>query len=198
MFWLLAGPVAAQDVVGTSIVTGKRVELLSDHTWRFTEARKLPATCIPVNARIAFCGSPLEWWPSSTSGTDFLRVFRHDDRTYAGMIYEGIGEDDGLMAEVYRELIIRRTADVAGVGANEIPVLSSTATEVEGIAGETLVYGARLAGIAMVFMNTVIVQASYSAQFVTWSLGKEQTAEHVALHAAFLDAIDMTGPEESR
>ena len=108
------GGQAAEDteanVVGTTVLGGKRVELLSDNTWRFSEFSSSEQGCVPINTVLEFCGSILDWRPSGTQGTDFTRVFKRNARTYAGIIYEEIGEADGLDIEAMRNIAIENVA----------------------------------------------------------------------------------------
>jgi hypothetical protein len=197
LFMATPGQSLGQDVevVGTAIVRGQRVELLSDQTWRLAETVPKNAECAPIRAGLVFCGSPLEWWPTSVAGSDFTRVFKHDSRTYGGIIFEELGTNDGLTIDGYRSLILSNFADGVRVPPEDIPVALSEPISILGKNGEIAVYGGRVEGLTMIFANSFYVGPDHSFQIVTWNIETNFTDEHAALHESFVAAVRDTKAE---
>lgn len=193
----LAFPTAAQSVVGTAIIGGKRAELLSDKTWRFSSGTT-PANCVPINHTMSFCGSILDWKPTSTVGTDFVRLFSGGSRTYGGVIYEDVGSADGLDMEFMRNLAIENAAAFTGVPPEEIPIHEVAETTVDGVAGETVSYGARMGTLDFVYQNTILNSETTTIQFVVWTIAKELTDEARTANRNFLDAFKLDLPEATQ
>lgn len=195
---LLQCPASAQtaggtaDVIGKTILGGKRVELLSDRTWRFASTAEADIKCQPINTALTFCGSILDWRPSSTNGTEFTRLFHHDSRNYAGIVYENVGKADGMEREAYRALIISGSAAAVGVQASDVPVIDVFDQPVDEVPGETMIYGLRVEGISAVYINTSVLMDQHAIQFLTWSIGSELTDDHRALHDRFIAANRIT------
>jgi hypothetical protein len=195
---LLQCPASAQtaggtaDVIGKTILGGKRVELLSDRTWRFASTAETDSKCLPINTVLGFCGSILDWRPASTTGTEFTRIFQHDSRNYAGIVYENIGRADGMEREDYRALIISSAADAVGVPTSEVPVIDVFDQPVDEVPGETMIYGLRVKGLNVVYVNTAVLMDHHAVQFLTWSIGSELTDDHRALHDRFIAANRIT------
>ncbi len=197
----LALPATAQDtdVVGTTILGGKRVELLSDKTWRFADlADSNDGKCVPINTVLAFCGTIFDWRPIGTAGTEFTRQFRHDSRSYAGIIFEELGATDGMDLEFMRNAIIENAAMGAGVRPAEIPIHDAQSTTVDGQPGETIVFSVNFDGLEVTFQNTIVNAPHHNVQFVVWTIGPELTEDGKALHEAFLDAQRITFPEANQ
>lgn len=193
MLALMAGPVSAQDVVGTAVIGGKRVELLNDNTWRYFDAgAETEDGCVPIDDRLSFCGSILNWRPLSTAGTEFIRQFRHSDRVYAGIIHERLGANDGVDAGFMRNAIIENAASFTGVRPEEIPIHGIDELEVDGQAGETIIYGAVFEGLDIVYQNTLVNGADFNLQFVVWSIGKDLSDEARDMNASFLRSIRIS------
>jgi|GEM_PF-1606695 len=197
----LALPVAAQEasVVGTSVLGGKRVELLSDNTWRYAVlAQNDDAKCVPINTVLTFCGTIFDWRPLGTTGTDFTRQFRHDSRSYAGIIHEELGAADGMDMEFMRNAVIEIAAMATGTRPEDVAIHDVRNETVDGQPGETIVYGANIQGLDVMYQNTIVNAPHHNLQFVVWTIGADLTETNVALHKAFLDAQRITFPEATQ
>ncbi len=197
---LLALPVSAQnsDVVGTAVLGGKRVELLSDRTWRFADEAQAEGPCVPINTVLTFCGSIIDWRPVDTTGTEFTRLFRQDSRTYGGIIYEEVGAAEGMDLEFMRNIIIENAAMGTGVQAQDIPIFGVQAVEVDGHPAETIIYGANFNGLDIIYLNTIVNSENHNVQFVVWTIGNTLTEEGRAAAKNFNEAarIDFAGGSE--
>ncbi len=190
MIALFAGPVFAQEVLGTAVIGGKRVELLSDNTWRYFDAdRATEAGCVAIDNRLSFCGSILNWRPLPTAGTEFIRQFRHSDRVYAGIIHEGLGANDGMDADFMRNAIIENVASFTGARPQDIPIHNVTETEVDGQPAESITYGAKFEGLDIIYQNTLVNGPDFNLQFVVWSIGSEVTDEAREMNDNFLRSV---------
>lgn len=190
---LLATQAPAAEVVGTAVLGSKRVELLNDNTWRYADVSDdSEAGCVPINNRLGFCGSILNWRPIDTSGTEFLRQFRHNDRIYAGIIHEELGAADGMDAEFMRNVIIENAALGSGVNPAEIPIHGVEETEVDGQPAETIIFGANFSGLDVVFQNTLVNAENFNLQLVVWSIGAEVSDEAKKMKANFLSSVRIT------
>lgn len=181
-------------VIGTTVIGSKRVQLLSNNTWRFEETAPGSEGCVPINSVLSFCGSILKWRPTATHGTEFLRLFQHDTRNYGGIIYEEIGMDDGLDLDNLRAIIIENAALFSSVPVEEIPVLNVVDTSVDDVPGETITYGVRVNGLSFVYQNTIVSGARTSIQFVTWGIGQELSDDMQSLHANFIESLQLDMP----
>lgn len=186
----MASPAPAQDIVGTAVLGGKKVELLSDNTWRFMQTTG-PSTCVAMHSAIEFCGSILNWRPAKATG-DFTRVFTYDHRTSAGYIVEDVGTNDGVNPEFMRSLILEYAAEGSEITVEEVPVLGVFDTEIDGHPAETIVYGTRPNGVSFVFANTVFLHDRLTVQAIVWSMGKEYTPELESIHADFIEKTKLT------
>ena len=194
----LALPVAADNatVVGNAVLGGKRVELLSDNTWRFVDlAEPSDGKCVPINTVLTFCGTIFDWRPVGTTGTEFLRQFRHDSRTYAGIIYEELGSADGMDMEFMRNAVIENVAAGTGIRPEEVPIFDVRSITIDDLPAETIVYGANFQGLDVIYQNTIVNAPNHNLQFVIWTIASELGDDAKSLNDSFLNAIRITFPE---
>lgn len=189
----LALPVgaSAQEILGTSVIDGRRISILDDGTWVYAD----PAdeNCRPLTEVLAFCGEANGWTATRPPSPDIIAQYRYDDRNYAQFVYEALGTDDGMSLEFMREAVIGNAAGAAGVGEAEIPVIEVYDTTLGASEGETVVYLVTLNGLKIVFANTVVVTPRHTLQAMTFSIGTGFTDAHRRLHAAFLGDVRFDG-----
>jgi len=188
----LGAPAAAQDptVVGRGTVDGRQVDLLEDGTWRYSATGRQP--CIPVTTEVFFCGSLSAWRPFPPRGTGAAALFRYDDRHYGMFLVDNIGGANGITLDDAQASVLKAVADAARATPDQIPVMSVTAAEVHGMAGRTIIYGARLNNLPLVYANTVIVSDDVTLQIATYAIGTEYTSLHAQLHADFLSGVRLS------
>ena len=193
--WLT--PAVAEDaaVIGTAVLGGKRVELLSDNTWRFAEFGDEDPSCVPINSVLSFCGTIFDWRPIDTSGTEFLRQFQHDSRIHAGILYEEVGAADGMDMDFMRNAVIENAAMGTGVRPEEIPIHAATLGDVDGHPSETITYGATFNGLDFVYQNTIVNFDHHNLQFVVWSVGDTANDKARAASDNFIQSMRITFPE---
>ena len=195
---LLATSAMAQEVVGKGTVrTGEKVELLSDGTWRSVGAVPESGDCTRINDVLSFCAPETRWAPESTLGTDFIRSYQFSDRLYAGIIFEALGEADGIDAAVMREIVVTNVAAVTNVTEDEVPVFDMKDVQVDGIPAETIVYGGNFSGLPFIYFNTIVTSERHTIQLLTWSVDREPTSQHEERHAEFLDNVRLALPGRS-
>ncbi len=193
----LSQAAAAQDapIVGTSVIGGKRVELLGDQTWRYVEDPSASADCVPINAALSFCGTLFDWRPLNVRGTDFTRIMKHDDRSFGGIIYEDLGAVDGITLSNLQNIVIEAAAGAAGIPASEVVINSVTDDNLDGTPVTTISYNVVIDGLNITYLNSLTVGEKRVIQFLTWTVNQGFSEERTAFHQSFLDAIELEAVE---
>ncbi|MFY0679959.1 MAG: hypothetical protein JXR13_05225 [Thalassovita sp.] len=189
-----AGQGLAQEVVGSTVLGGKKVHLLSDNTWKFAES-ETSSRCVSVHVNIEFCGSFSNWRPTAKTG-DFSVMFHHSGNIYAGLIIEEFGWDEGSSFEFMRSAALEHAAFVSQVPIEQIPVLDVYDVKIDGHHGETMVYGAVIDGLNVVYANTLLITQDLTVQSLVWNVGKEFDAEFQTWNADFLDNLKLAIDED--
>ena len=181
---LIAAPTIcfAQSEVGTSVVDGKTVELLSNFTWKYKEERQ--DSCQSVKYTVAFCGAGRLWQSTPPTG-DAAAAYKHDDANYGEFIVEQFGSKQGLALDAMRKIVVDNAASAAGIKAADVDILSDEAVSVDGHNGETLVYKVTIEHIPCLFLNTVVITDIYTMQIITYSVSSD-ISEAKRLHADFI------------
>jgi hypothetical protein len=186
----LAAPAMAQEVVGSSIVGGRTVRLMSDFTWKYDAPAS--GNCPVVQDNVSFCGESAGWTRTSGNGNgDAAAVFRLNDRNYGEFIVEKLGSEDGMNPELMRSTLIENAADAAGIPSKDVPILGSEPAQVDGFSGETITYIVKIKGLSFIFINTVVLGKHQAVQIVTYSVGLTLTDEMKANHKRFLEATRL-------
>lgn len=186
---LLALPALAQNVVGSSQVDGQKVELLDDNTWRY--AAEVAPGCDPIAMGVSFCYPAGQWQGSPPPGPDITAAYRHDDKHYAQFIIEAVGADDGANAGMMRKIVVQNAAAATGQSMSDIPTLAIEEAMIAGKNAETIVYKVNFDGLSVVFANSILIEKKQMMQAMTYALGTDFSAKHKALHAEFLEDIQM-------
>lgn len=187
---LFATTTVAQNIVGTAVIDGKRVELLSDHSWRYVDPEALSSACTGLSPRVEFCGSKPDWRPIPTTGA-FVQTYVHGSNIFAGLIVEDIGRAQNLSFETLRTLSISSAAAQSGVSEKAIPVYDVFETEIDGNPGETIIYGAVLKGMKFVFSNSYVITDDLTVQAYVWAVGSEYSDEQRKWGEDFIDNIRL-------
>jgi hypothetical protein len=182
----------AQDVVGTTIVGGRTVEVMSNYTWRY-KGVEIPG-CRAIKFSISFCGETLGWQYSPGSNTDATAVFRHDDSNYGEFILEGIGQRRGINLDTLRSAVISNIASFMNTKPEDVVVLSDDAVVLEGQPGETIIYKASSGNVQFVFYNTIFALPDEDVQIATYTVGGDITEEGKRLHREFLEQTHLSPP----
>ncbi|MDX8351991.1 hypothetical protein [Cognatiyoonia sp. IB215182] len=187
---LMATQVAAQEVVGRSVVEGRTVDLLDDGTWVYTEA--IEGDCSAITPFLQFCGQTAGWSPTTIPNPDVIAAYRYDDRHYGQVISEELGARDGLTAALMRETVISNAAGVIGVRPQDIPVVDVYRSRAGNAGVETVVYTFTIDGLDVVYANGIYTSPNRTMQLVTFAVGQEFTDRHRALHDAFLSHMRIS------
>ncbi|MEL6532026.1 MAG: hypothetical protein AAFQ06_03210 [Pseudomonadota bacterium] len=188
----LASPALAQNVVGRGTVDGRDVALLSNNTWRFEERTALPEDCELVRLPVAFCGSDSRWNQLPFPPSPVINaMYQLDDRTYAMFIVEGLGTNDGLSYDNYRNAIITNFAGITGVAPANVPILDEFTAQVDGEAAPSFVYSGEVEGLDFTYANSTFLTDIAAVQMVTYVIGPEYTDAHKLIHDEFLSLIDL-------
>ena len=186
---LLAAPAAAQEVVGSGVVAGRAVELLSDGTWR--ERPPTAEGCTPVVGPLAFCSGPPEFTPTDDlePGSPIDAQWRAGSARFAQVLHDATGEADGVTLDGIEAAVIDNAARFAGVAPQEVEVVATIPALVDEALGRTVVYVVALEGTPFVFQNTLLLLPDDHAQIMTFATGRGPDAELASLHQRFLDAF---------
>ncbi|MEL7253894.1 MAG: hypothetical protein AAGL23_06945 [Pseudomonadota bacterium] len=184
---LCASPVLAADILGTSLVDGRKVEILSDGTWRFSEP--LPEDCTSLTSQLLLCATDGKWIKVAPATADITAQFRHNDTTYALVIVEDIGAKQGLTNELMREIVLDNAAAAIGFDREDVSVVSVDDTQLFGKPAETLSYFMEIDGLPVLYRNTVLIDADQTVQALTYEVATELTAAHTTLHAEYLEEL---------
>lgn len=181
-FLLLASSVGAlaQEVVGTSMVNGEMVELLSDHSWRYVDGQ--PQGCERIHARIEFCQETAYWDIQPKPNGEISAMFKHGNREALMFIAEDLGIKDGVTLDFLSKLVVHNAAKGGNVAPEDIPILKTVKTEVFGAPAVTIIYKVNINGLDFVFANTAVALEDFSMQVVTYAVTTTFTPEHEALH----------------
>ena len=191
LLWSL--PAWSATIVGSSVVNGRNIEILSDNTWRF----ELPAPkgCNALNTVITFCGDPDKWHPRPTPTNEILVQYMYDAKRYGQFVFENLGSEDGLTFEYMRSAVIQNAARAYGGDISKVKVLDSFDSTLAGHPAMTIVYSLRVKSLPVVFSNTVLVDKKLSMQAMTFEIATEYSDKHKEIHLEFLQSTKLTLPE---
>ncbi len=175
---------AAQTVIGSSVIDGRQIEILSDKSWRFKEQSS--SSCRRISVDVEFCGERSGW--TFVREADGTTQFQYSGLNYGEFIVEPIGKKQGLTTELMRTVIISNAATAAKVTPKDIPVLSVTTSKVGSSDAETMVYSVDISGLKTMFYNTYVIDESNTYQIVTYSINAVADKETLDIHDRFLKA----------
>jgi hypothetical protein len=186
---LAAAPAFAQQIVGTSVVGGRPVQIMSDYTWRYVSPA--PAGCENVQDGVLFCGKARGWERIDSSNKEVTASYRRSDRSYAMLIVERIGSEQGMTPELMRRAILGHAASATGLQAKDITTFGVESKTIGGIPAETISYAVKMDGLPLVFTNTVFIEKNRTVQIATYGLGVALTDEMKADHKSFVEATQL-------
>ncbi|MCY4005235.1 MAG: hypothetical protein OXE84_00170 [Rhodobacteraceae bacterium] len=170
-------PAAAQDILGTTLIQNKRVDLLSDFTWRYADTTTL---CTPdrVNAFITLCLPPS--WESFSHPKEpgLVRTYFNEDlNAYVYVIHEDVGTNDAITPEFVRRAVLFNAATGAGVEEDAVVFLGVTDTTVAGHPAERLTYAVPIEGTPFTYHNTLVLLPDDTLQVLFTSLDADLDIE---------------------
>ena len=184
---LLPTNLLAQSKVGTAMVDGKKVELLSDQSWRYLDG-DVEERCVSISVRVDFCGLGDGWQRLKSDNPELSAQFSFDDRNYGVFIIEDIGADDGVTHEFMLDMAIENFSGAAGVQKEDIVVFDLEDGEFNGLPIKTITYGGKLEGLTIVMRNTIIIKNDITIQAANYSIAVEVTEDLLRLHDDLLAA----------
>ncbi len=189
---LLASPISSAEVLGRTLIDGKKVILFSDNTWKYDDTlENHTEICVKLSMRVDFCDKLKKWRRTSHSEPNHIANYMFDDRNLGLIIEEDIGTADGLNFTFLRNSVITNAADAIDGIKGDITVISVKDVELQGLAGNNVVYQLEFNGAPLIFMNTILLDTNTTLQLVTYSFAKTFEAFQVELHKKFLDAIEI-------
>lgn len=189
---LFSSPVSSAEVLSRTLIDGKKVILFSDNTWKYDETpEKHSETCVKLSKRVDFCDKIKKWRRGSTSEQNQIAYYKFEDRYHGLIIEEDLGISDGLNFTFVRNAIIENAADAIDGVEDDVTVISVKDVELQGLAGNSVVYQLEYNGTPLIFMNTILLDTNTTLQLVTYSFAKTFEVFQVELHKKFLDAIKI-------
>ena len=183
----LALPADAQEVVASSVVNGRPVQIMSDFTWRYKT--DVVSECQSIDAGIEFCGKTLGWVLLPQTGSkDVNSVFRLNDRSYGLFIVEKLGTQDGVSLDAMRSAVLRNAADRSGIQLKDLTTFGVETGKIGDLDTTSVSYALKADGIPIVFTNTVVMDKHRAVQVATYGVGDTLTDERKANHKQFLAA----------
>lgn len=183
------GSAMAQTLVGTAIVNGNKVELLSDNSWRYADTKQ--NSCRSVHLQVQFCAPKGIWKKITVPSAEISAAFSKGDRNYLMFIVEEIGSDLGVSQELLRQTIIENAAFGAGIDPANVLILDLLPAEVDGQTGETAIYALEMSGLPVVFANTMVIRPDLTIQVVQYTIGKEYKDAQRRLVQQILDEVKI-------
>ncbi|MEM9757566.1 MAG: hypothetical protein AAF914_16300, partial [Pseudomonadota bacterium] len=190
LFLILPGLAAAQTVIGTAVVDGREIEILSNNTWRFATPNPSAAGCTLVRDPVSFCGDPTRFQllPVATSPV-VTAQYQVDDRTYAMIIVEGLGRADGINLRSFRESVLLNAAAAFGNTPADIPILDTYEITVEGERHEGIAFSGSVSGLSITYYVTLVLQDRNAIQLITYVIGSGALPPQRVFHDEFVSLI---------
>jgi hypothetical protein len=160
---------SAQDIVGSSSIKGRPVELLSDNTWRYKSA--IETDCRSLGYRMEFCGQTLGWVTTRDLSPEAAGSFMLNARYFAVVIAEPFGAEMGMSLETLGKATIINAATGANIAEQDIVVNSTEDVTVLDFPARRMSYTLKVTGLVMTFISTFWVEDDQSGQFITWTPG---------------------------
>ncbi len=183
---------SAQSVVGTAIIEGREVQLMSNNTWRFAPESQAGGDCRVIDGPVTFCGPAFRWQVAPVAPSPAIDVlFQVDDRNYAMMVIEGLGRADGLTEENLREAVLLNAGAAAGLGRAGVPMRDSFTSTVGDKDYPTISYEVTLQGLRFTYLTTLIVEERSATQLTTYSIGDGSDEARRVLHDEFLSYVQL-------
>jgi hypothetical protein len=179
---------AAQSIVGTGLVDGKKIEIYNDFSWDYVGDDK--GKCKSAGKGVLFCGSSSIWKPTDL-GSEITAGYRYNDRTYAMIIVEDLGIQDGMTSEFMRKAIIENAATGAGVEAKDIIILSADESLFDNKESNRMVYATNIDGLDIIYTNTISIEEYRTLQMITMDISSEYSEEKSNFHDKFLELVKI-------
>ena len=181
--------VLGQNVIGSTIVEGRHVQLMSDFTWKYETPTA--STCQGIEDGVSFCGVAAGWTQIEHHNKEIAAQFRLNDRNYGVFIVGKLGSDDGISTELLLDLAIKNAAQAANMQAKDVTTVGPESAVVDGLPGETISYFLKIESLPAVFTNTIVVDKHRAVQIVTYGFGQTLSDEMKLNHKNFLAATHL-------
>lgn len=169
---LLAQPAASQDVVGTTTIQNRSVELLSDKTWRYKDSQTagLDEKYETIADHAVFCNS-LDWEVGTPSG-NVTAMYSVDGRNFVFFIIEPIGANDGMTSATVVEYALKRAASAMNIRHEALPVHYVRPTTQGEFEYQSVAYSGKINDLQLAFINNIYVGEKFSAQVMAYGIGE--------------------------
>lgn len=184
------GSVLGQDVVGTAIVNGKKIQILENFTWQFDD--RLADSCFVVTAGMDFCGKPAGWKRVVAKAPQITAKFVQDGRNYAFFISEAIGTEDGFTLDTLAAGVIENAANGMGVAPSDVPIFHSRESDFYGKRARTIAMQVKLQNVFFVFINTFWIEEKRSRQVFTYTYGDKLKESDWDLHKQVTGSLSFS------
>lgn len=180
----------AQDVIGSAVVNGKKIQILEDFTWQFED--RLAESCFLVTAGLDFCGKPAGWGRISNKPPQIAGAFEQGGRNYAFFVSEPVGRAEGITLDALAKGVVGNLANGMGVTPADVPIFDTKDGEFYGQRVRTIAMQAKLQGVVFVFINTFWVEENRSGQVFTYTFGDNLRESDGLLHSQVTGSLSFS------
>jgi hypothetical protein len=175
---------SASTKLGSATVLDKTVELFDDRSWRYM--RDECATV--VLEKIYFCGDDNKWRRrAEVTNAAAAAQFDNDDRNVGMMVYEKVGEEEGLDYRAMRNAILEYSSEEADKNNEPLKIIEDGTTTIWGNEKVgRLVLANRFDGIKIVVANTYVNRKNDNLQIITIFPGEAWNEAARKLHEDFV------------
>lgn len=184
-------PAYSQDVLHTTILEGRTIQLLSNHTWRYSEHSSV--VCDYAYFDLKLCFGP-EWTiVHSRFGANGgeMRLKNADPSIEAKIISEARGEFDGVTYEFAKRAILANLSRANGPTPGPVTVFSVVDDAVAGHPSKLITYGGWVLGFPAVYMNTILIRPRATHQFIVYTPGSSPSLPLADKIKSLLSSIEI-------
>jgi hypothetical protein len=182
--------VEAREKVGTTIVSGKTVDLFDDNTWAYEGTIVPGSDCQAITDGLSFCGTSSSWEPVQPS-PGVLAEYRYDDFNYGEVGSEKLGSAQGMTLDKLKSIAIGNVATYANIPVDQIAILKELQQMSYNRMGDTLVYKLLVKGVPLVIADTMFVLPDKEVQVLTLSVGESYGGAEQGIHNEFLSSVKI-------
>ena len=182
----------AQEIIGTAIINGERIQIFDNKTWKFTNNSEgsFNEDCDVIKYQVHFCNS-FGWNKVENPVAPINAQYDVDGRTYSMFIVEPMGTADGVSREVMAGVALDYAAAAADVDVSEIPQHFVREGRVNGYDYLSVSYSAGVSGMEFTFINNIFVMETVTVQATIYTIGTAVSDSLEENNTKLVKAIDF-------
>jgi len=145
----------------------------------------------PSQKNLEFCGDKNLWTRTVAATAELAAQYSYDDRHYAIIIAEDLGDADGLTLEFMRSAAIQNAAAGASVQPEDVTIFDSSDRLFDGFNASQIVYGIEMEGVNVVYSNVIVSKNTETFQLIVYAVGSTYTDTHQQIMDEFLAGIEV-------